>query len=69
MKTYRIVALPGDGIGPEVMEEALKVLKGALPRSKGPRVLTREHPLGADNYKKTSEILSPEPSDGKHQHR
>jgi 3-isopropylmalate dehydrogenase len=26
-KTYHIAVLPGDGIGPEVMAEALKVLK------------------------------------------
>lgn len=26
MKTYKIAVLPGDGIGPEVMEEAIKVL-------------------------------------------
>src|SRR5699024_11756133 len=27
MKEYRIAVLPGDGIGPDVMNEALKVLK------------------------------------------
>ncbi|MFQ5586661.1 MAG: 3-isopropylmalate dehydrogenase [Thermodesulfobacteriota bacterium] len=27
MKSYRITVLPGDGIGPEIVEEALKVLK------------------------------------------
>jgi len=27
MGTYRIVVLPGDGVGPEVMEEALRVLQ------------------------------------------
>ena len=26
MKTYNIIILPGDGIGPEVVNEALKVL-------------------------------------------
>jgi len=60
MRTYRIVVLPGDGIGPEVMREALKVLNGALPESNGPRVAYSEHPLGADNYRKTGEILSTE---------
>ena len=57
MRTYQIVVLPGDGIGPEVMREALKVLKGALPSPNGPRVECREHPLGADYYKQTGEIL------------
>lgn len=28
MKTYRVVALPGDGVGGEVMEQGLKILKG-----------------------------------------
>ena len=28
MKAYKIAVLPGDGIGPEVMEEAIKVLDG-----------------------------------------
>ena len=34
MATYRITVVPGDGIGHEVMAEALKVLKaveGAFP--------------------------------------
>ncbi len=47
MRTYRIVVLPGDGIGPEVMRETLKVVKRALPASGGPRVDFSEHPLGA----------------------
>ncbi|MBI4390265.1 MAG: 3-isopropylmalate dehydrogenase, partial [candidate division NC10 bacterium] len=29
MGTYRIAVLPGDGIGPEVTAEALKVLRAA----------------------------------------
>jgi 3-isopropylmalate dehydrogenase len=42
------------------MQEALKVLKCALPESNGPRITFKEHPLGADNYRRTGEILSPE---------
>jgi len=57
MRTYKIVVLPGDGIGPEVMKETLKVLRGALPSSGGPRVECSEHPLGAAFYRKTGEIL------------
>ena len=60
MRNYRIFVLPGDGIGPEVMREALKVLKGALPGSGGPRVEYNEHPLGAAYYNRTGEILSAE---------
>ena len=60
MRTYRIVVLPGDGIGPEVMNEALKIIKSALTDSDGPQITFMEHPLGADNYRRTGEILSPE---------
>lgn len=57
MRDYRIVVLPGDGIGPEIMQATLKVLKGALAGSAGPRIECREHPLGAAFYRKTGEIL------------
>lgn len=60
MRTYRIVVLPGDGIGPEVMRETLKVLKSARPSSGGPRVDFSEHPLGAAYYKRTGEIIPTE---------
>ena len=32
MKTYKVAVLPGDGIGPEVMEEALRVLDAVESR-------------------------------------
>ena len=50
MGTYKIAVLPGDGIGPEVMKEALKVLKaveGAFPEL---RFQCREYPTGARCY-------------------
>ena len=60
MRTYRIVVLPGDGIGPEVMGETLKVINGALSGSGGSRIEFSEHPLGAAHYKRTGEILPAE---------
>jgi 3-isopropylmalate dehydrogenase len=57
MRTYRIVVLPGDGIGPEVMKETLKVLKGVSQGSGVPKFDFSEHPLGVTHYKKTGEIL------------
>src|SRR5690606_35324322 len=33
MKTYKIAILPGDGIGPEIMREAVKVLKLVAERN------------------------------------
>jgi 3-isopropylmalate dehydrogenase len=50
MSAYKIAVLPGDGIGPEVMKEALKVLKaveGALPSL---RFQWKECPTGARCY-------------------
>ena len=29
MKTYKIAVIPGDGVGPEVLKEGMKVLKRA----------------------------------------
>lgn len=29
MKTYKIAVIPGDGVGPEVLKEGMKVLKQA----------------------------------------
>ena len=60
MTTYRIVVLPGDGIGPEVMRQTLRVLKGALPGSGDPRLEFSEHPLGAAYYKRSGKILPSE---------
>ena len=60
MRTYRIVVLPGDGIGPEVMNAALKVLKGTVSGANGFQVEYVEHPLGAENYRRTGEILPKE---------
>ena len=32
MTEHRIAVLPGDGIGPEVMDEALKILRGIVEK-------------------------------------
>lgn len=45
MKTYRVVVLPGDGIGPEVTTEALRVLEAA-GAAFGFTLTTEEHPVG-----------------------
>jgi len=51
--SVRIAVVPGDGIGPEVTAEALKVLRAAL----GGGVRTTEYDLGARRYHRTGEIL------------
>jgi 3-isopropylmalate dehydrogenase len=55
-KRYRIAVLPGDGTGPEVIREGLKVLEAA--QSKGGFKLDLEHyDLGGDRYIATGDIL------------
>jgi 3-isopropylmalate dehydrogenase len=54
--TYRIAVLPGDGTGPEVVEEGIKVLKAVA----GPANLNFDfvsYDLGGERYLKTGEIL------------
>jgi 3-isopropylmalate dehydrogenase len=54
MKTYRIGVIGGDGIGPEVAQEAVKVLKKAQD---GFRLELIDYPFGADFYLKTNEFI------------
>ncbi len=49
MKTFRIAILPGDGIGPEIMREARKVLDVVAARA-GVRVATEEGLVGGAAY-------------------
>jgi 3-isopropylmalate dehydrogenase len=52
----RIAVLPGDGIGPEVIAEALKVLDAAAAHWKLPLEVV-EKPWSADHYLQTGETL------------
>jgi len=52
---YRIAVIGGDGIGPEVTHEALKVIAAS-----GVQLDTTEFDLGADRYVRTGEVLSDE---------
>ena len=56
MREYSIAAIPGDGIGPEVTAEALKVLRAALPGSV--KLETTEYDLGAKHWHATGETLT-----------
>ena len=49
---YRVAVIPGDGIGPEVIAEALKVA-----RATGAELATTEYDLGARRYLKSGEVL------------
>ncbi|HXQ94121.1 MAG TPA: isocitrate/isopropylmalate dehydrogenase family protein [Thermoplasmata archaeon] len=56
---YRIVTLPGDGTGPEVIREGMKVL-GALAENGPAPWSVDERPGGAQYYLKTGKELDPE---------
>ena len=52
MSSYKVGVIGGDGIGPEVTAEALKVVRAA-----GVALDTTEYDLGADRYIRTGEVL------------
>ncbi|BDG60683.1 3-isopropylmalate dehydrogenase [Caldinitratiruptor microaerophilus] len=58
-QTYRIAVLPGDGIGPEVTAEALKVLR-AVGERHGLSFEVREGLVGGAAYDATGDPLPPE---------
>jgi len=60
MATYRISVIPGDGIGPEVMAEALKVLRAIETHFSGLRFECKEYRAGARCYKETGTDLPSE---------
>ncbi len=53
---YKIAVIPGDGTGPEVIAEALKVLK-AVSEKCNFKYKTTEFDLGGERYMRTGEIL------------
>jgi 3-isopropylmalate dehydrogenase len=53
---YSIAVIGGDGIGPEVVAEGLKVLETAIG-SDGPKVSTTDYDLGARRWHATGETL------------
>ncbi|HEX6515458.1 MAG TPA: 3-isopropylmalate dehydrogenase [Nocardioidaceae bacterium] len=55
-QTYRLAVIPGDGIGPEVTAEALKVLEAVAPA--GAEFRSTHYELGAERYLATGEVLS-----------
>jgi 3-isopropylmalate dehydrogenase len=55
-KTYRIAVIAGDGIGPEVTREALRVLRAVCSVLDFQIQLT-EYPFGTEHWIKTREVL------------
>lgn len=56
-RTFRIALLPGDGIGPEVMKEAVKLLRVVEPRLDGVRFELEEFSVGAGEYLRSGDPL------------
>lgn len=54
--TYKIVTLPGDGIGPEVMRETTRVMNAAA-ESSGLQIELQERRAGAGLYRETGVAL------------
>ena len=53
---YKIAVLPGDGTGPEVMAEGMKVFD-AVAKKNNIKYERIDYDLGGERYKKTGEIL------------
>ncbi len=55
-KTYNIAVIGGDGTGPEVTREAVKVLRAAAAKF-GFKLALTEYDFGGDRYLRTGEVL------------
>jgi 3-isopropylmalate dehydrogenase len=55
-KTYEIAIIAGDGVGPEVVREGLRVLE-AVGKLEGFGTRTTEYPWGAEHYLKTGVMM------------
>ena len=56
MATYKIAVMPGDGTGPEVTAEAVKVLEAAAAKFNFKLDMT-EFDFGGERWKRTGETL------------
>lgn len=61
MKTYKIAVIPGDGVGPEVLTEGMKVLKRAAELDGTFQIEDTWFPWGCEYYLKTGRMM---PEDG-----
>ena len=57
MKEYKIPVIGGDGVGPEIIREGMKVIDAVASRE-GFKVQWIHFPHGTDHYLKTGEIIS-----------
>ncbi len=61
MKTYKIAVIPGDGVGPEVLTEGMKVLKRVAELAGTFQIEDTWFPWGCEYYLKTGKMM---PEDG-----
>ena len=61
MRDYRIAAIPGDGIGKEVIAAGLTVLEALAARDGGFRLAVDHFPWGSDYYRQHGRLM---PEDG-----
>ncbi|MCH5375132.1 MAG: isocitrate/isopropylmalate family dehydrogenase, partial [Planctomycetes bacterium] len=57
MGSYRVVLLPGDGIGPEVMDATVKVMDHVVQKLPKLHVQFSSHEAGANLYRQTGQAL------------
>jgi hypothetical protein len=57
MRNYAIAVLPGDGIGPDVVAEGLKVLRAVEAKLNGVTFSTVEFAVGAAEYLRSGDTL------------
>ncbi len=61
MKEYKIAAIPGDGIGKEVLPEGLKVLEAVADKTRAFQLVVEDFPWGCEHYLEAGEVM---PEDG-----
>ena len=57
MKTFRIALLPGDGVGPDVLAAAVRVLDAVIAQDARCRLAYEELPVGAGEYLRSGDPL------------
>ena len=68
MAAFRIAVLGGDGIGPEVIDQAVQVADAALRHEAGARLEWNRLPWNSAFYKKTGQMMPPDGWDVLKQH-
>lgn len=57
MQNFNLISLPGDGIGPEVVTEAVRVLRAVEEKHGGIRFEIEERPCGAEEFARNGDPL------------